>query len=277
MLTPKYILLLSPHPRPQVQAALVGDVIHIETETRLQEELASGQVDLVIVDAAFDPNQVINLTSPAYVPAIMVAEQGNIAQAVTAIKAGIEDYLVLDEDFHSRLVTAIDQCSWAGMPATLFYDIYGDAPVMMFLFNQDGIILDVNNQCLRELGYSVDELVGQSVVTLLTTETAQQIEVGFQLWRDNQGRNLVYQCRTRSGDMIDVLVNFQALQAIADMPVAIAVMRNITHQKQIESAEYEQRALSEALRDTTVALTSTLNFDEVLDRILANVAPRCAL
>ncbi len=38
-----------------------------------------------------------------------------------------------------------------------------------------------------------------------------------------------------------------------------------------ESAEREQRALAEALRDTAAALNSTLNFDEVLDRILANV------
>jgi signal transduction histidine kinase len=38
-----------------------------------------------------------------------------------------------------------------------------------------------------------------------------------------------------------------------------------------EAAEREQRALAEALRDTAAALTSTLDFDEVLDRILANV------
>jgi len=36
-------------------------------------------------------------------------------------------------------------------------------------------------------------------------------------------------------------------------------------------AEREQRQLAEALRDTAAALNSTLNFEEVLDRILANV------
>jgi signal transduction histidine kinase/HAMP domain-containing protein len=38
-----------------------------------------------------------------------------------------------------------------------------------------------------------------------------------------------------------------------------------------EAAEREQRTLAEALRDTVAALTSTLSFDEVLDRILAEV------
>jgi len=36
-------------------------------------------------------------------------------------------------------------------------------------------------------------------------------------------------------------------------------------------AEREQRALAEALRDTAGAMNSTLNFDEVLDRILSNI------
>ncbi|MEK7277483.1 MAG: GAF domain-containing protein, partial [Chloroflexota bacterium] len=41
--------------------------------------------------------------------------------------------------------------------------------------------------------------------------------------------------------------------------------------QQTETDEREQRALAEALRDTAAALNGTLNFDEVLDRILANV------
>jgi len=38
-----------------------------------------------------------------------------------------------------------------------------------------------------------------------------------------------------------------------------------------EDAERQQRLLAEALRDTAEALTNTLDFDEVLDRILANI------
>ncbi|MEK7783791.1 MAG: GAF domain-containing protein, partial [Chloroflexota bacterium] len=40
--------------------------------------------------------------------------------------------------------------------------------------------------------------------------------------------------------------------------------------KQTEQAEREQRVLAEALRDTAAALNATLDFDEILDRILAN-------
>ncbi len=50
-----------------------------------------------------------------------------------------------------------------------------------------------------------------------------------------------------------------------------AVLRDVTEQKKAELAEREQRVLAEALRDTAAALTSTLNLDEVLERILNNV------
>lgn len=49
----------------------------------------------------------------------------------------------------------------------------------------------------------------------------------------------------------------------------VASERNLRHQT--EAAEREHRELAEALRDTIAALNSTLNLDEVLDRILTNV------
>lgn len=55
-----------------------------------------------------------------------------------------------------------------------------------------------------------------------------------------------------------------------------AILRDVTEQKRISRQEQEQRALAEALRNTTAALTSTLNLDEVLKRILdsiGNVVP----
>ncbi|MBI5668015.1 MAG: PAS domain-containing protein [Chloroflexi bacterium] len=52
---------------------------------------------------------------------------------------------------------------------------------------------------------------------------------------------------------------------------SILVFRDITERRRRELAEQEQRALSDALRDTALTLTGTLHLSEVLDRILANV------
>lgn len=49
------------------------------------------------------------------------------------------------------------------------------------------------------------------------------------------------------------------------------IIRDISERKRIEQSEREQRNLSEALRDTASVLTSTLNLNEVIDRILNNI------
>ncbi len=49
------------------------------------------------------------------------------------------------------------------------------------------------------------------------------------------------------------------------------VAQDITERKRIEAKEHEQRKLTEALLDIADALNSTLDLEEVLDRILANL------
>jgi len=51
-----------------------------------------------------------------------------------------------------------------------------------------------------------------------------------------------------------------------------ALQAQIAERQQIEAAEREQRLLAEALRDTAAAINSTLNLNDVLDRIFAHVA-----
>ena len=51
----------------------------------------------------------------------------------------------------------------------------------------------------------------------------------------------------------------------------LGVTRDITERKHAEAAEHEQRALAEALSNSVAALNSTLNIEDVLDRILDNV------
>ncbi len=52
----------------------------------------------------------------------------------------------------------------------------------------------------------------------------------------------------------------------------IGMHRDITDRKRAQQTEREQAALVDALRDTAAAISSTLDLDEVLDRILANIA-----
>ncbi len=51
----------------------------------------------------------------------------------------------------------------------------------------------------------------------------------------------------------------------------IGIATDITERSRAEAAEHEQHVMAEALRETAAALTSTLNLNEVLDRILSSV------
>jgi PAS domain S-box-containing protein len=55
------------------------------------------------------------------------------------------------------------------------------------------------------------------------------------------------------------------------MIAAFVAFPDITERKQVEMAEREQRALAESLRDIAAALNSTIDLDQVLDRILSNL------
>lgn len=53
--------------------------------------------------------------------------------------------------------------------------------------------------------------------------------------------------------------------------IQMAAVRDISERKRAEAAEYRRRVLAESLRDTAAALNSTLDLNEVLERILENV------
>jgi PAS domain S-box-containing protein len=78
--------------------------------------------------------------------------------------------------------------------------------------------------------------------------------------------------KTKGGELVPTLLQVDAIQDEAGSYIGlISVHTDITERKLAEAIQREQRILAEALRDTAVALTSTLDLDEVLDRILVNI------
>jgi signal transduction histidine kinase len=66
----------------------------------------------------------------------------------------------------------------------------------------------------------------------------------------------------------DYLIKDQGGQYLKMLPVVVEAVLRHHH---LEMAEHEQRTLAMALQDTAIALTSTLELNEVLNRILLNV------
>jgi len=137
----------------------------------------------------------------------------------------------------------------------------------------EGKIEYVNPKFVEITGYSLAEASGQNPRIISSHE--HSVEFYQQLWQTIKSGGVwkgEFHNKRKDGrlywedatiapvyDPAGKLVNF------------IAVKEDITVRKTLEAAERDQRQLAEALRDTSVALNSTLKLDEVLDRILDNI------
>lgn len=136
-----------------------------------------------------------------------------------------------------------------------------------------GEIISWNSGAERLYGYSAAEVIGRSISILLPPE--QQDDLPRILDRIARGEH-IHQFettrQTKEGRIVDVALTISPIKNVAGQIVgASTIARDITDRKRIEEAEREQRMLAEALRDTAATLNTTLDFDEVLERILVNV------
>jgi PAS domain S-box-containing protein len=87
--------------------------------------------------------------------------------------------------------------------------------------------------------------------------------------RDITDLKLSEQALQRARDELEMRVQERTLELLAANE---ALQQQIAERERAENAEREQRILAESLRDTAAAINSTLNLDEVLEQILAQVA-----
>jgi diguanylate cyclase (GGDEF)-like protein/PAS domain S-box-containing protein len=105
------------------------------------------------------------------------------------------------------------------------------------------------------MGISLDE--GALVIPELTT-------------RLNTKNKFLFESKYRSSQTIEI--DGQPISDVNNRFTGwILTIRDITSRKQVQKTEIERRQFAEALRDVSLAINSTLNLHEVLERILSSV------
>ncbi len=156
-----------------------------------------------------------------------------------------------------------------------FRESFEHAAVGIAHIGHKGYWLRVNQKLCDLLGYSREELLALDprIVThpddaALSTELEQQLING-----NLDSASIEKRFLRKNGETVWTHLTISAVHnAAGEYDYSIAVINDITERKRLMADEREQRALADALRDTAMTLTSTLDFEEVLDHIVATIS-----
>lgn len=142
------------------------------------------------------------------------------------------------------------------------------------MVDMEGRYLEFNEAFREMLGYSEEELLAltYSAITPEVWHDFEQKIVDEQILSNGYSQVYEKEYRRKDGSVFPVELRALLVRDEKGNPRGIwANARDITQRKQAEKAEREHLNLAEALISSASAINSTLNLNEVLDRVLDNV------
>ncbi len=132
----------------------------------------------------------------------------------------------------------------------------------------------VSPACTTLLGCQPEDLLGHLSYEFIHPDDWPAVRNSHQTIMDTPVTSLTsYRLRRKDGSYVWVESSSKTIYDphTGEADHIIAVTRDITERKQAEAAEREQRVLAEALRDSAAALSSSLEPETVMARLLENV------
>jgi PAS domain S-box-containing protein len=264
--------------------------LRVQTENELREALAAQAWDCVITDyllPQFNGLEALAVVSGSGLdlPAILVSGKIGEDLAVAAMRAGAHDYVMKDN--LARLGVAVrrelDEAEVRRARRTAeaalresearYRAIIEDQTEFVVRWRPDGTRNFVNRAYSDYLGTPREELIGTSFLETMPADDGRLVR-GTIAALTPADPIAVVEPRILLPDGKVVWTEWvnRAIFDDQDRMVELqSVGRDITERRLAADAERQQRLLVEVLRDTAAALNSTLDLNEVFDRILANI------
>jgi PAS domain S-box-containing protein len=170
-----------------------------------------------------------------------------VAHALTDVSGDIEFVgAVMDE-------TAAKQAEEAlRLSEEQWRDVFENNPIMYFMVDAAGKVMAVNPFGADQLGYRVDELVGQPVLCFFYESDRAEVETHFALCLEQLGRgqSWEFRCVRKDGTVLRVRGSAKAVARV-NGPIVLIACEDITEQKRAEEALFQvglEARVSERMR-----------------------------
>jgi PAS domain S-box-containing protein len=123
-------------------------------------------------------------------------------------------------------------------------EVFEHNPVMYFMVDAAGTVLNVNSFGAAQLGYSVADLVGQSVLKVFFEEDHESVRQCIALCLEHVGQSHTWEIRKvrKGGSMLWVRENAKAMRRVDDKPIILIACEDITERKRTENALQQSEA-----------------------------------
>lgn len=135
-----------------------------------------------------------------------------------------------------------------------------------------GVSIYVNPAFIDTFGYTANELNVAGIPNILFRKPTVGNHVFQTVNREGSWKGEV-ELKTKQGRVVSFLLNIDSIHNEHDQPIGfISICSDISQHKRLSLFQEEQRILARAQLDTATALTSTLDLNEVFERMLENIS-----
>jgi PAS domain S-box-containing protein len=157
--------------------------------------------------------------------------------------------------------------------------VFENNPIMFFVVDAGETVVSVNPSGAEQLGYTIDELIGRSVLDLFYEADRAAVRTHIAACFERLGHARSWELRKvrKDGRMINVRETARAMRRTGREPVVLVVCEDITERKRAEAALYRaQTELAHVTRVTTLGQLAASIAHEVNQPLAAIVADATA-
>ncbi|MCC6616370.1 MAG: response regulator [Anaerolineae bacterium] len=272
-------------------------ITHVETLEEAVDACRDATCDMALLDLSLPDSSgvetVLRLSADLpHLPIVVLTGSDDEELGIEAVQAGAQDYLVKGDTDAKLLRRALRYARERHQIETvlrrseqeyrsLIDDVFDTSMVAVLILDHDFTVVWANEATEIYFGVPREELLGEDKRKLIDSKLkcifADPDDYAARLLKayDEGSFTDRFECHVMPTANRDDRWLEHWSQPIRDgMYVGgrIEQYTDITDRKKAEMAEQEQRRFADALRESAEALTSTLELDAVLDRILVNIA-----